>query len=118
MIPKKIIIAPDSFKETLSAGNAAEAIRRGFTEVFPNAEYVLLPVADGGEGTAEALVKGTGGRKVRKTVTGPLGEKVRAHYGLLGDGLTAAVEMGHLARWMSFVSTRKRRSSIAGPFSE
>ena len=90
---KKIVIAPDSFKESLTALEVAEAIKQGFQTVYPNAEYVLVPMADGGEGTVEALVAVTDGKIVRTQVTGPLGNQVDAHYGLLGDGKTAVIEM-------------------------
>ncbi|MBU3824779.1 MAG: glycerate kinase [Candidatus Oceanisphaera merdipullorum] len=90
---KKIVIAPDSFKESLTALEVAEAIKQGFQTVYPNTEYVLVPMADGGEGTVEALVAVTDGKIVRTQVTGPLGNQVDAHYGLLGDGKTAVIEM-------------------------
>ena len=70
----KIVIAPDSWKESLSALEVASAIEQGFREIYPDAEYVKLPVADGGEGTVEAMVAATGGLLVPLTVTGPLGE--------------------------------------------
>jgi glycerate kinase len=89
----KILIAPDSFKESLSAMEVACEIEAGFREVFPEAEYRRVPVADGGEGTVEAMVAATGGRRVEVRVTGPLGEAVDAFYGLLGDGETAVIEM-------------------------
>jgi len=89
----KIIIAPDSFKESLSAPEAAAAIETGFREIFPLADYLALPLADGGEGTVAALVAATNGKIVPLTVTGPLGEPVPAFYGLSGDGRTAMVEM-------------------------
>lgn len=89
----KIVIAPDSFKESLSALEVAKAIESGFREIFPNAEYVKLPVADGGEGTVEAMVAATGGRVVAATVTGPLGEPIDAFYGLSGDESIAFIEM-------------------------
>ena len=90
---KKIVIAPDSYKESLSALEVAQAIAAGFREVFPAAEYVLVPVADGGEGTVDAMVAATGGRKEIVMVGGPLGEPVEAFYGLTGDGATAVIEM-------------------------
>ncbi|STW46423.1 glycerate kinase [Klebsiella pneumoniae] len=74
----KIVIAPDSWKESLSALEVASAIEQGFREIYPDAEYVKLPVADGGEGTVEAMVAATGGLLVPLTVTGPLGEPVEA----------------------------------------
>ena len=89
----KIIIAPDSYKESLSAEDVASHIESGFREVFPNAEYVKLPMADGGEGTVAALVAATRGQIIKKIVTGPLGQPVEAFYGLTGDGQTAVIEM-------------------------
>lgn len=89
----KIIIAPDSFKECLPAEAVAEAMGRGARAAAPDAECVLVPMADGGEGTVRALVAATGGSLHQATVTGPLGGKVRAEFGLLGDGRTAAIEM-------------------------
>lgn len=89
----KIVLAPDSFKGSLSARDAAEALAKGFQRVFPDAEYVLIPMADGGEGTVEALVDATGGKYLSVTVTGPSGRPVRATLGLLGDGETAVIEM-------------------------
>lgn len=89
----KIVIAPDSWKESLSALDVARAIEDGFREIFPTAEYVSLPVADGGEGTVEAMVTASGGRIINVTVRGPLGEPVAAFYGLSGDGKRAIIEM-------------------------
>lgn len=89
----KIVIAPDSFKESLSALEAASAIEAGFREIFPDAMYVKVPVADGGEGTVEAMVAATGGRRVTVQATGPLGRPVDAFYGLTGDESTAVIEM-------------------------
>ncbi|WP_380183920.1 glycerate kinase [Kalamiella sp. sgz302252] len=89
----KIVIAPDSYKESLSAQQVATQIEQGFREIFPEAQYVKLPVADGGEGTVEAMVAATGGNLVRLNVTGPLGEEVEAFYGLSGDDSCAYIEM-------------------------
>lgn len=89
----KIVIAPDSYKESLSALEVASAIEAGFRDIFPDAHYVKLPVADGGEGTVEAMVAATKGKIVRLAVTGPLGEEVEAFYGLAGDERTAFIEM-------------------------
>ena len=80
-------------KESLSALEVASAIEQGFREIYPDAEYVKLPVADGGEGTVEAMVAATGGLLVPLTVTGPLGEPVEAFYGLSGDRQCAFIEM-------------------------
>lgn len=89
----KIVIAPDSYKESLSALEVATAIESGFREIFPTAEYVKLPVADGGEGTVEAMVAATCGRIVNVAVKGPLGEAVDGFYGLSGDEQCAFIEM-------------------------
>jgi glycerate kinase len=89
----KIVIAPDSFKESLTALAVANEIEAGFREFFPDAQYVKLPVADGGEGTVQAMIDASGGRRVELQVTGPLGEPVSAFYGLMGDGATAVIEM-------------------------
>jgi glycerate kinase len=89
----KIVIAPDSFKESLTAMAVANEIEAGFREIFPDAEYRKLPVADGGEGTVQAMIDASGGKLVALNVTGPLGEPVAAFYGLMGDGQTAVIEM-------------------------
>src|SRR5690606_30453825 len=73
--------------------DAASAIEAGFREVFPDARYVKVPVADGGEGTVEAMIAATGGRRVAVQATGPLGRPVDAFYGLTGDESTAVIEM-------------------------
>jgi len=89
----KIVIAPDSYKESLTALLVATEIEAGFREIFPDAEYVILPMADGGEGTVAALVAATSGRLCEVDVTGPLGARTTACYGLTGDGKTAIIEM-------------------------
>jgi glycerate kinase len=89
----KVVIAPDSFKESAAAPDVAAAIAEGWRRVSPRDELVLAPMADGGEGTVDALVSATGGRHVRARVTGPLGNVVSAQYGVLGDNRTAVIEM-------------------------
>lgn len=89
----KIVIAPDSYKESLSALEVATAIELGFREVWPEAEYVKIPVADGGEGTVEAMVAAMQGHLVHVDVTGPLGNTIQAFYGLSGDERSAFIEM-------------------------
>lgn len=88
----KILIAPDSFKESLSAREAACAIADGIRAVVPNAELMELPVGDGGEGTTEALLSARGGQRFTETVTGPLGDPVAAKWAMLDDGCTAIIE--------------------------
>lgn len=103
----KVVIAPDSFKESLSAPAAADCIEAGFREVFPQADTVKIPVADGGEGTVEAMVAATGGRLVELSVRGPLGEETEAFYGITGDGSTAVIEMA-VASGLALVAPEKR----------
>ena len=89
----KIIIAPDSYKENLTAMEVATAIEAGFRQVMPDAEYIKLPMADGGEGTVQSLVDASNGSIIEHQVTGPLGEQVPAFFGIMGDGKTAVIEM-------------------------
>jgi glycerate kinase len=94
--PIRIAVAPSGFKESLTAREAAESIAEGLRRVAPDAEIDLVPLVDGGEGTAEALAAATCGRLVRRRATGPLGTPVPAHFAVLGDG-TAVVEMAAVA---------------------
>ena len=93
----RILIAPQSLKGSLTAAEAGQAIATGAKLAYPEAEIATIPVADGGEGTVQALVDATGGSIVEQTVTGPLGTPVAAFFGLLGDGHTAALEMAACA---------------------
>ncbi|MFE7138278.1 glycerate kinase [Streptomyces sp. NPDC057644] len=100
--PHRIAIAPSGFKESLSAARVAEAIATGVRRVVPDADLDLIPLVDGGEGTAEALALAGGGRLVPVTATGPVGDPVASHFALLGGGttpgpLTAVVEMAAVA---------------------
>ncbi|HCJ6322810.1 glycerate 2-kinase [Citrobacter sedlakii] len=107
----KIVIAPDSYKESLSASEVAQAIEKGFREIFPDAQYVSVPVADGGEGTVEAMIAATQGTEHSAWVTGPLGEKVNANWGMSGDGKTAFIEMA-AASGLALVPPEKRNPLI------
>ncbi|MDE1190470.1 MAG: glycerate kinase [Pantoea sp.] len=111
----KIVIAPDSYKESLSALEVASAIEAGFRDIFPEADYVKIPVADGGEGTVEAMVAATQGSIVRLTVTGPLGEPVDAFYGLSSDTRTAFIEMA-AASGLELVPASRRDPLITTSF--
>lgn len=93
MKKKKVVIAPDSFKESLTALEVAEAVETGFKKVFPNWEYVKIPMADGGEGTVQSLVDATDGFIKEVEVLDPLGRKIEASYGISGDGKQAIIEM-------------------------
>lgn len=92
----KIVIAPDSFKESVSAPDAAAAIARGVKAACPGAHTVCIPMADGGEGTVEAVLAAAGGQARQRTVNDALGHKVDAVWGLLEDG-TAVIEMAAAA---------------------
>lgn len=93
----KVVIAIDSFKGSISSLNAGAAIREGIHRVFRDAEVFVRPLADGGEGTVEALALGMNGRIRTVTVTGPLGTPVEAAYGILDDSKTAIIEMSAAA---------------------
>jgi len=104
---KRIVIAPDSFKESLDAPQVAKAIAVGVKKALPNVETVEVPLADGGEGLTTTLVAATGGKLMEAVVTGPLGEPVTARWGFLGDGRTAVVEMAQ-ASGLPLVPKEKR----------
>jgi len=105
--PVKIVVAPNAFKGTLTATQAARAIARGLREVFPDAEVVELPVADGGDGTVEALVDANRGEYRTARVEGPLGDPVEARYGLIDSGRTAVVELA-TASGLALLATERR----------
>lgn len=89
----RIVIAPDSFKECLRSAQVATAITKGVKSVVPDAVITSVPLADGGEGTVEALVEATGGRIVQTPSVDALGRPIQSYYGVLGDELTAVIEM-------------------------
>lgn len=89
----KIIIAPDSFKDSLSAEGVAQAIARGLAQVWPDAQLIQCPMADGGEGTVDAVLAACNGELRREAVRGPLGGTVEARWGWLADSHTAIIEM-------------------------
>ena len=91
--PIKIILAPDTFKESLSAAELCDAMDAGIKRVVEDAEVIHIPMADGGEGTVDALVSATGGQIEPAVVSGPLEDPITARYGILGDGATAVIEM-------------------------
>ena len=93
----RVVIAIDSFKGSLTSMEAGYAAKEGILRVYPQAEIIVKPLADGGEGTTEALIEGLGGNIVSTEVTGPLGGKVTAKYGILKDNETAVMEMAEAA---------------------
>jgi glycerate kinase len=107
----KIVVAPDSFKGSLTAVEVADAIGQGVREIFPEAEIVKIPMADGGEGTVQCLVNVTGGEILKEKVIGPLGGEVLAHYGILRDKKTAIIEMAE-ASGLTLVPENKRNPLI------
>lgn len=96
----RILVAPDSFKGSLSALHAAEAIAEGIREADPTCTIRLLPAADGGEGTMESLVEATNGRFISRLVEGPLGHLIPARYGKLGDDTTCVIELAEASGLM------------------
>lgn len=112
----KIVIAPDSFKDSLDAASVAQAIALGLAEVLPHAECIECPMADGGEGTMAAILAASQGEQRRQLVRGPLGERVEAGWGWLPDSRTAIIEMAE-ASGLQLVPTADRdacRSSTRG----
>lgn len=107
----KIVIAPDSYKESLSALEVATQIELGFKEVFPQAQYVKIPMADGGEGTVQAMIEATQGRRVDVEVTDPLGQRAASFYALTGDGRTAMIEMA-AASGLAMVPPAQRNPEV------
>lgn len=107
----KIVIAPDSYKESLSALEVATQIELGFQEIFPHAHYLKVPMADGGEGTVQAMAQATNGRIVEVAVTGPLGQPVQGFYALTGDGHMAMIEMA-AASGLALVPPEQRNPLI------
>lgn len=112
----KVVVAPNAFKGSLSASEAAAAIARGVRQVFPDAEIIEVPVADGGDGTAEALVSAHEGTFQTVKVEGPLGDPVTATYGLIDDGRTGVVELAS-SSGLALISSNRldpRRASTYG----
>lgn len=89
----KFILAPDSFKESMTAKDACISMEKGIRKVFKDATCIHVPMADGGEGTVDALIESTNGNLHEVEVTAPLGNKVKAKFGILGDGKTAVIEI-------------------------
>ena len=111
----KIVIAPDSFKDSLSAEKVADAIAAGLAEVLPHAHLVKCPMADGGEGTVEAIVAAGNGQLRRNQVQGPLGEPAEAHWGWLPDSHTAIIEMAE-ASGLQLVAPAQRDACISSTY--
>lgn len=111
----KILIAPQAFKGSISAVDAAAAMREGVLRVLPDAEVSAVAVADGGDGTLETLVEGSGGEIHHIEVTGPLGERRTAEWGAMGDGATAVIEMARTSG-LALVPDEKRNPLVTTTF--
>ncbi len=111
----RIIAAFDSFKGSLTSREAGEAFRRGFMEVRPDATVEVLAIADGGEGMAEAIAEGVGGKMVSAVVSDPLGRKIEAHYALINEGATAVIAMSS-ASGLTLLKPEERNPLIATTF--
>ncbi|MBP1121665.1 MULTISPECIES: glycerate kinase [Pseudomonas] len=107
----KIVIAPDSFKDSLSAQAVADAIASGVAEVWPHAELIKCPMADGGEGTIEALLAACNGELMSASVSGPLGAPVTAHWGWLAESRTAIIEMA-MASGLQLLTLAQRDACV------
>ncbi|VVN77431.1 glycerate kinase [Pseudomonas fluorescens] len=111
----KIVIAPDSFKDSLSAQGVADAIALGLAEVWPDAQLIKCPMADGGEGTIESVLAACDGQLRRTEVRGPLGATVNATWGWLPDSHTAIIEMAE-ASGLQLVPLNQRDACISSTF--
>ena len=111
----KIVIAPDSFKDSLSAEKVADAIAAGLADVLPHAQLVKCPMADGGEGTVEAIVAAGNGQLRRNLVQGPFGTEVEARWGWLPDSRTAIIEMAE-ASGLQLVALNQRNACTSSTF--
>lgn len=111
----RIVIAPDSFKGSLSSLEVAEAMERGVKRVLPESTTILLPLSDGGEGLVDSLVVASGGNLLEYEVQGPLGSPVLAQMGLLGDGKTAVIEMAQ-ASGLTLITEEERNPLITSTF--
>lgn len=111
----RIVIAPDSFKGSLSSLEVAQAMERGVKRVLPQSTTVLLPLSDGGEGLVDSLVVASGGKLVEYEVQGPLGSPVTAQIGLLGDGETAVIEMAQ-ASGLTLIKEEERNPLFTSTF--
>ena len=111
----RIIVAPDSYKGSVSAPDVAEAMARGIRRVFADTDVRMIPLADGGEGTVDALLGATGGQNMQTEVSDPLGKRITARWGVLGDGQTAVIEMA-AASGLPLIPEHRRDPRITTTF--
>jgi glycerate kinase len=111
----RILIAPDSFKNALSAMEVAKSLKTGLQKIFPEAEFEILPMADGGEGTVEALIDATQGQIITTQVHDPLMRSIESSFGITGDGVTAVIEMAS-ASGIQLITSEERNPWITSTY--
>jgi glycerate kinase len=111
----KIVIAPDSFKGSITAVQAAAAIEKGIRRAFPTCNVDKIPMADGGEGTVDAMISAAGGKLIKAVVCGPLSEEVEGFFGILGDGKTAVIETAS-ASGLTLIPSGRRNPMLTTTF--
>lgn len=116
MMHTTFVLAPDSFKESMTASEACEAMQRGIAQVFDDAEFISIPMADGGEGTVDAILAARQGEKVQLDVMGPLPEqKVSAYFALVDAGQTAVIEMAQ-ANGIHLLAAKQRNPALTSTY--
>lgn len=111
-MPLTFVLAPDSFKESLSAAQASQAMQRGIQNVIPDAHIIHVPMADGGEGTVDALISSLKGQSIACDVTGPLSEqRIQTYWGMVDAGQTAVIEMAK-ANGIHLLAAEKRNPML------
>ena len=111
----RIVVAPDSYKGSVSALGVAQAMERGIRRVFPDVDVRKIPMADGGEGTVDALLAATGGERRLSEVSDPLGQRITAPWGILGDGQTAVIEMA-AASGLTLLAAEQRNPGVTSTY--
>ena len=115
-MPKTFVLAPDSFKESMTAQQACQAMQRGLQHIFPDAQYLHVPMADGGEGTVDALIAAAHGEMVSCSVSGPfIEQKVETYFGLIDEGQTAVIEMAK-ANGIHLLEPSERNPALTSTF--
>ncbi|MBJ9985388.1 glycerate kinase [Acinetobacter sp. S40] len=115
-MPKTFVLAPDSFKESMTALEACHAMQTGLQSIFPDARFILCPMADGGEGTVDALVDAKQGQRINLNVSGPLtSQQISTYFGLINHGKTAVIEMAK-ANGIHLLSPKQRNPLLTSTF--
>ena len=111
----KIIVAPDSFKESLSAIKVSNAVSKGILNILPQADVIQVPISDGGEGILDVLINVLGGKRVLVTVRDPLNRNIKAEYGILKDNVTAIIEIAK-ASGLELLDDHERNPMLTSSF--